>query len=133
MAVGSSIGHAIGHFLSSHIPDAGSVSAILAEVAAVAAFFGSCCALPLLLMFTGVGSMAFAITLVPYRPYFIVATVLMLGISFYLVYGRKPSCSSGACSLKKIRRTKMLLWLSASFVTIFLVGPYVYEMAIKDI
>jgi len=101
---------------------------MFAESAAVLAFFGSCCALPLLIVLTGMGSMAFAISMVPYRLYFTIATGLLLGFSFFLVYGRKVQCGEGtSCSLKKIRRTKRILWFATLSSFVFLVGPYLYE------
>lgn len=88
------------------------------------AFLGSCCALPLLLLSLGVGSMGFATALVPFRPYFIIATFILLAIAFYLVYGCEPLCEGkGACDVKNIRRTKILLWIAAGLTLLFLVGP----------
>lgn len=95
-----------------------------AGVATVAAFVGSCCALPLLLLSLGVGSMGFATALVPYRPYFMGAALLLLAVAFYFVYGRRQECGEGkACDLKSIRRTKILLWFSAGLALLFFFGP----------
>src|SRR5436190_214963 len=122
------LGHAVGHFLARHIHlNVANLPALLAETAAVSAFFGSCCALPLFLLFTGVGSMAFAMWMMPYRPYFIGFTLALLGVSFYLVYRRKSVCTRNTCSPKKILRTKIMLWVSTTFTLLFLVGPYCYE------
>lgn len=99
------------------------VSALLATGTA---FLGSCCALPLLLLSLGVGSLGFAAALVPFRPYLTIVTLLLLGIAFYLVYGCKTVCEGKeACDIKSIRRTKILLWVAAGLAFIFLVGPSV--------
>lgn len=95
-----------------------------ALLATGSAFLGSCCALPLLLLSLGVGSMGFATALVPFRPYLILVTFILLAIAFYLVYGCKPVCEGkGACDVKSIRRTKILLWIATGLTLLFLVGP----------
>lgn len=100
------------------------LSKFAAGVATFTAFFGSCCALPLLLLSLGVGSMGLATALAPYRPYFIGATVLLLALAFYGVYGRKQECSDDkACDIKGVRRTKMLLWIATGSAWVFLFGP----------
>jgi mercuric ion transport protein len=92
--------------------------------ASVSALFGSCCALPILLL-TLTGTVGFAASLVPYQKYFAAAAVVFLGVAFYLVYGRKrTSCAEEkACSLSQRRTTKILLWLAALLTAIFLIGP----------
>jgi hypothetical protein len=68
--------------------------------------------------------MGFATVLVPYRPYFMGATALLLAVAFYFVYGRKQECAEGkACDLKSIRRTKMLLWIAVVLTLVFFFGP----------
>jgi len=89
------------------------------------AFVGSCCALPLLLMGLGAGGMGFAAALVPYRPYFIGFTALLLGTSFYFVYFKKtPPCDDALlCSTKSQKVTKSMLWIATGLVLLFLIGP----------
>lgn len=100
------------------------LSRITAVGATIFAFFGSCCALPLLLLSLGIGSAGLASTLVPFRPYLIGATLLLLGVAFYAVYGCKETCvGDGMCDVKKIRRTKILLWVATGSALLFLVGP----------
>lgn len=95
-----------------------------AGLATMTAFFGSCCALPLLLMSLGVGSMGFAAALVPYQPYLTAATIMLLAAAFYLVYGRRQTCADkDACDVKSIKRTKILLWVATAFALLFLIGP----------
>jgi len=101
------------------------LSRLVAVGASVTAFFGSCCALPLLLLgFTGTAG--FASILVPYQKYFTVGTVALLATAFYLVYGRKQSVceDSKLCSPTSQMITKILLWISMGLAVIFLIGPH---------
>ncbi len=101
------------------------LSRIAAIGASVAAFFGSCCALPLLLLGL-TGTAGFASAFVPYQKYFTVGTVLLLALAFWLVYGRKVAVceDSKLCNPKSQRVTKILLWISTVLAAIFLIGPY---------
>ena len=88
------------------------------------AFLGSCCALPLLLLGLGIGSAGLTTTLVPFRPYLVGTTFVLLGIAFYTVYACKQTCEGeGACDVKSIRRTKILLWITTGLALLFLIGP----------
>ena len=102
----------------------GKAPQITATLATVTAFFGSCCALPLLLLGL-TGTAGFATVLVPYQKYFIAVTIILLAVAFYSVYGRKTvTCEdSKLCSPKSQRVTKILLWVSTGLVLIFLIGP----------
>ena len=102
-----------------------SIPKVTATLATVTAFFGSCCALPLLLLSFGVGSAGFASAFTPFRPYLIGITLLLLGIAFYTVYGCRQTCEGedGACTTKDTRRTKILLWIAAILTFLFLLGP----------
>ena len=92
--------------------------------ATVFAFFGSCCALPLLLMGLGVGSAGLASILAPFRSYLIGVTLFLLGVAFYAVYGRKKVCEEGeVCDVKATRRTKIFLWIATGLALLFLIGP----------
>ncbi|MBI3541587.1 MAG: mercury transporter MerT, partial [Deltaproteobacteria bacterium] len=57
-----------------------SLSRITAIGASVAAFFGSCCALPLLLLGL-TGTVGFASVLAPYQKYFTALTLVLLGFA----------------------------------------------------
>lgn len=93
--------------------------------ASAAAFVGSCCALPLLLLGL-TGTVGFASVLVPYQNYFTILTIVLLGTAFYLVYGRKlPVCEDAKlCSPASQKWTKILLWTSTVLAAIFLIGPH---------
>lgn len=101
------------------------LSRMTAVGASVAAFFGSCCALPLLLLGL-TGTAGFASVFAPYQKYFTVLTVIILGTAFYLVYGRKQAVCEDAklCNPTSQRWTKILLWISTALAAVFLIGPY---------
>lgn len=101
------------------------LSRITAIGASAAAFFGSCCALPLLLLGL-TGTVGFASVLVPYQKYFMALTLILLGTAFYLVYGRKQAVCEDAklCSPASQKGTKILLWISTALAAIILIGPH---------
>lgn len=106
-------------------PVSGLLSAFLSSV---------CCIGPLILSALGVGAGAtgllggsarFAASMVPYRPFFILLTVVFLGLGFYSVYRREPVCDgASACSPERLKRTKRLLWVIAVISLILTVSPY---------
>lgn len=109
-----------------------SISKITAVIATGTAFLGSCCAPPLLLMALGVGGAGFSGILSPFRPYMIGITFVLLGIAFYTVYGCKQTCEGEAsCDAKKIRKTKIMLWIATGLALLFLVGPNVLQCALS--
>ncbi len=83
----------------------------------------SCCILPLVLFFLGVtGAWIGNLTaLAPYKPVFLGFATLMLGIGFYQVYFRKPTCpqEGATCSTPVSRRlTRIVLWVSAALTVL---------------
>lgn len=99
-------------------------TAILSVGGAVAAFFGSCCALPLTLIALGLGGASFAATIAPYRWLFLILAVVMFGLAFNTVYEKKGQPASGAtCSPRSYRITKIILWISMGLTLLFFVGP----------
>jgi mercuric ion transport protein len=103
----------------------------------VAAFLASvCCIGPLVFAALGVGiggtgvlagTAGFLKGLLPYRPWFIGLTVLMLGVSFYLA-PRKPTsaCASGSvCASRETPRTsRVLLWIVTAIALVLVLAPY---------
>lgn len=95
----------------------------------------SCCILPLALLSLGIGGawMSNLTALEPYQPYFLIATVVMLGAGFYNVY-RKPknACSADACGTDgycvtplAARVIKVALRSATALVVLVLAWPYV--------
>ena len=87
----------------------------------------ACCIGPLVLAALGIGGAAVAVSLEPYRPWFIVITVVLLAGAFFLVY-RRPSAScaaDGACEISPTRKSlKVLLWIVTVLALGALTFPY---------
>ncbi len=96
------------------------IGAVLTAIGASA-----CCVLPLAFGFLGLGSVALAARLEPFRPLFIGLTVGFLGLGFYQAY-RKPKCKPGeACAVPaNRRRQRILLWVVAVISALALGFPY---------
>ncbi|MBI5420555.1 MAG: cation transporter [Deltaproteobacteria bacterium] len=105
-------------------------------VGAVAAAVGAsvCCLGPLLLLALGVsGAWIGNLTAMErYRPYWMAATLVFLGLAFFRVY-RKPNevaCTPGsACPSDGGRRNKIILWIVTAFVLGLLALPYLISSA----
>jgi mercuric ion transport protein len=103
----------------------------------LAAFLASlCCLGPVLFAALGVGvgatgflasTAGFLKAFVPYRPFLIGASLLAIGVGFYLAY-RKPSasCSTDANCAGSRSRPKLLffLWMSTVLILFFVLSPY---------
>ncbi len=113
----------------------GSRRGLVATVGAVgAAFLASlCCIGPLVFVFFGVGA-GLASTFEPLRPVFTTATVALLALGFYTVYGRRPATSSVAgsgsscdldanCRRPRRRRDQVLLWIATALAIVLLTFP----------
>lgn len=92
----------------------------------IAGFVASlCCIGPLLAIGLGLGSFGASAFFETLRPYLLVATLALLGISFYLVY-RKPKavCADGSCQIEGAGRwSKITLWIVTVFVVAFAAFP----------
>ena len=97
-----------------------SLGTILAAIGA-----SMCCILPIAVALLGVGSAALGAKLEPYRPYFIVLTVGMLGFAFYQAY-KPQECEPGdACAVPtNRRRNRILLWVVAIVALVLMAFPY---------
>jgi mercuric ion transport protein len=88
----------------------------------------SCCIFPVAFSFLGAGGLAFAMSLMPYRSYFIALTLLFLGVSFYFAYRpEKVGCAPGtACGSPRSRKLQRVsLWVVTALTLILLAIPYV--------
>jgi len=75
-----------------------------------------------------VGGIGFGVSLERYRPFMIVVTSILLGISFYLAYRPlKGVCVDGKCEVEQISKTrktkKTILWISACVAVVFMFIP----------
>ena len=88
----------------------------------------ACCIGPLVLSFLGLGGVAFAAALEPYRPVFIGVTFLFLAIGFYFAYRPQPEdCNPGeACATLLSRKTqRLLLWVVTALALLLVAFPYI--------
>lgn len=106
---------------------------LLASLGAVgAAFLASlCCVGPLLFVTLGVGA-GLASAFEPFRPVFTAATVALLAVGFYVVYGKRPAavtpdaaCASDeTCVIPGNRtRDRVLLWVATVVALLLLTFP----------
>lgn len=106
----------------------------------IAAFLASlCCIGPVLFAAVGVGvgatgilasTAGFLKTFVPYRPFFILVSLVAIGTAFYLVY-RKPvaSCTTRPDCADSRSRSKSIffLWMSTALILFFVLSPFWLE------
>jgi|SRR5581483_12250855 mercuric ion transport protein len=86
-----------------------------------------CCIGPVVAVTVGAGALtAFAVRFEPFRPAFIVVTLALLGFAFYRVYRPSASeCAAGStCPPSANRRARVLVWLAAVIVVVFVTFPY---------
>ncbi len=95
----------------------------------------SCCILPLAFVLFGVSGawIGNLTSLEPFKPYFLIATFLLLGAGFWQVYFRaKPDCEEGTYCAKPASSTitKTILWsgtvLALLVMTVDLWAPLFY-------
>ena len=80
--------------------------------AALAILATLCCAGPAVIAVIGASGAVAAAALVPYRPYFLGAAFVLLGIGFWRSYWPGRSPSGAACSVKTGRKVRATLWIS---------------------
>lgn len=98
----------------------GSVGAALAASA--------CCIGPVVFSLMGAGALSAASTkLEPYRPWFMAATVALLGVAFYAAYrpaASEDACGDEVCAPASRQTAKMLVWIAAIVAAILVAFPY---------
>jgi mercuric ion transport protein len=93
-----------------------------------------CCILPLAVAVLGAGSAALGTWLAPWRPVFLVATVVLLGSAFYREYRQDASCASSeercrpAVSRRRLRR--LMLWVITALALALVTFPYYMERVV---
>jgi mercuric ion transport protein len=88
-----------------------SLGAIASGLVATASTF--CCVGPAVIAVLGTTGVVAAARLAPYRPYFIVGSVALLGIGFGLAYRPKGGCIGKTCTTTSAKITRALLWIAA--------------------
>lgn len=80
----------------------------------------SCCILPLVLFGLGISGAWIAnfTALAPYKPYFAMGTLALLGYGYYLVYVKpKQACADGSCAQPPPNSfVKSTLWVATALV-----------------
>lgn len=99
-----------------------------------AAVASACCWIPFLLVSSGAATAGLSAGFEKTRPYLLVATALLLGTGFYLVYFRKEKCAPGeVCAVpnRKLQRlNRVMLWVATVAVLAFALFPnYVGTLA----
>ena len=100
-------------------------SAVVGIGAALAA--SACCIGPVVFTALGAGALSAAsLTLVPYRPWFIGATALILGTGFYCAYRsvRTDCVSDGSCTPQSRRTARVVMWTAAAVAAGLVAFPY---------
>ena len=95
-----------------------------------AAFVGplasACCVTPalatLMVGVLGASGVATASTMKPYSPYFFGGSFLLLVYAFWAVYHPAQDCTTGQCRERAGRTVRVMLWTSAGFWTVAVVG-----------
>lgn len=90
-----------------------------------------CCVVPLVLVLLGVSGawIAHLTALDPWRPWFIAATLLCLGLAFWTLYGPSSLCrTEGICVESKVlRRRRFWLWTASVLIALLLLFPYLID------
>jgi mercuric ion transport protein len=102
-------------------------SSIGAVGAAVAAVLGTlCCAGPAVVGLVGVGGALAAARLEPFRPYFLVASAVLLAIGFWRSYRPRaaaPGVDGATCAIRTRRAVRAILWTSTAAGILALFAP----------
>ena len=98
-----------------------SLGAITSGLVAAATTF--CCAGPAVFAVLGTSGVLAAARLEPYRIYFIVASVALLGIGFWLAYRPKGGCIGKTCTTTSAKISRALLWIAALTTVAAIVLP----------
>lgn len=82
--------------------------------AAAAIFAALCCVGPSTMALLGAGGAVAATALSPYRPLFLVASLVLIGFGFWRLYARRAVGADGrVCPVHAGRLARTILWSSA--------------------
>lgn len=110
------------------------LSAATTVGALLTAFLASlCCVGPLVFALLGIGGAGLLVKFEPYRPFFAVATLGLLGAGFYFTYRKPKAAAVGSaegdacdCPAPKTNKTgRVMLWIATVLVVGFLIFPYI--------
>ena len=87
-----------------------------------------CCVAPLVLVGLGIGGawLAYLHWFEPFRPYFIGATLLFLGLGFRSLYLKPQECETGAaCAVPEVRiRQRAIFWVVSIALLALIAVPW---------
>jgi mercuric ion transport protein len=100
------------------------IGALLATLGASA-----CCVGPFLLLSLGIGGawISTLTTLEPVRPFFIILTLIFVGLGYRKLYLTPNRCTVGEIcpATDTQRRQRLVFWLGSAFILILLAFPWV--------
>lgn len=98
------------------------------KVGVVAGVLASlCCIGPIIIIFFGLGSVSFALSVTQYKPYFLVLGIIFIGLAIILHLKRKSkTCNINCMSLEGIKKEKkFIISIIITMVVIYLLMIYV--------
>lgn len=97
------------------------LGSVISPLAAVLS--ASCCVLPMGLLLLGFTSLGPFVFLMHYRWWTLGFSALMLAAAFYVVYRphAAAACANGVCSPQALRRQRLVVWMSAGLMIIFII------------
>nr|WP_051091851.1 mercuric transporter MerT family protein [Methylosarcina fibrata] len=99
------------------------IGAVLAAVGA-----SLCCVGPLLLLSLGVGGvwMSTLTSMETVRPFFLILTLIFIGLGFYKLYLVPDSCKAGdVCASPDVKRKQRLIfWIGSGFLALLVSFPW---------
>jgi mercuric ion transport protein len=98
-----------------------SLSAMGSSLVATTTAF--CCVGPAVIAVLGTTGAIAAARLAPYRPYFILGSILLLGLGFWLAYRPRPGCIGKTCATRTAKITRVLLFLAVLITMVAILLP----------
>jgi mercuric ion transport protein len=86
------------------------------SLSAVALAFGLCCVSPWAVTLLGVGGAVLLARMAFIQPYVVIATLVLLGVGFWIVY-RRPRTAAG-CDVVQSHTARRLVWGAAILVVV---------------
>ncbi|MBI5237834.1 MAG: hypothetical protein HY887_05360 [Deltaproteobacteria bacterium] len=86
----------------------------------------ACCIGPALFLAFGITGLGFLSRFEWLRPYFLLLTLVLVGISYRYAYGRGSNCGTdGTCNLPARRINRILFWVLVGFAVFGFSFPYI--------
>ena len=98
-----------------------SLTAVGSSLAAAAASL--CCIGPAVFAILGTGGVLATARLSPYRPFFILGSLLLLGVGFWLAYRPKGGCLGKSCTTTSAKIARAFLWIAAVVTVVAILLP----------